>query len=187
MRAWLSKSAGFALKLAAIIQAFEHPECPHQKPLSIDTIESAIELINYYREHYFRLIDRAYAHEKASTAKLLEWIRRKEITSFTAREARQNVRAMKDKTALSDTLETLAEKAHIRAVARGQTITYEVNPAVFEVSTEAPDTLPVRTHEPPPILEAPTEDEDVIEPTPVVDSTSELDPYAEVRTALMEV
>lgn len=139
MDPWLSKAAGFALKIAAIMRAFRHPDAPHLEPLSGDEIDSAIVLTNYYREHFIRLIVKAKDKDGTPPAEvLLNWIKRKGHRSFKLRDAQMSIKQFREGTALVHALETLSEKGCIRRLGKA----VEVNPAVFEEHREPPKTLP---------------------------------------------
>jgi hypothetical protein len=147
MSSWMSKSCGFVVKLGAIMQAFENPSCPHAEPLSAELIKRAIVLVNYYREHFLRLVIRAHGHQaKSGAQKLIAWVKKTEAREFKAREVQQRIRDLKEKATLDFALEELEEKGWIRKVIKSHKppmIVYEVSPKVFEPSSDrAPETLP---------------------------------------------
>ncbi|HET8938482.1 MAG TPA: YfjI family protein [Polyangiales bacterium] len=165
MTSWMSKSCGFVLKLAALMQAFEHPTCPHRDPISVELIRRAIVLVDYFREHFLWLVLQAHSHEvRTGAEKLVQWARKTHAAArdgsaaltFRPREAQQRIRAVKDKADLELALEQLLDAGYIRRQQPQQKrVILEWNPAVFELTSERPDTLPEPSCEAIPTVAAP--------------------------------
>ncbi len=115
---WASKLAGAVLRLAGLLHAAENPGPDHTTTISIETLQSAICLGEYYLDHAHTAFALLGSDPAIADAKLiLNWILSRRIEKFTAREAfnatRGRVQRMER---LRAALRVLEEHRHIEVL-----------------------------------------------------------------------
>ncbi len=137
---WASKLAGAVARLAAIMHVAEAGDARKavDTPISVSTITNAIELGEFYLAHALAAFAEMGADPEVERAKLvLSWLRRTDVTAFTARDAFQNLKHYLPKVSvLRESLDLLADHGFIRQMeatqrsgpGRRPSERFEVNP-----------------------------------------------------------
>ncbi|MGI8838909.1 MAG: DUF3987 domain-containing protein [Pyrinomonadaceae bacterium] len=144
MADWAGKLSGAVLRLAAILWLIDNAEklTPWPDKISVETMNSAIEIGRYLTGHARAAFAEMGADEQLENAKrLLRWIERTETPKFTRREAHQAHRArFKTVDEIDPALDLLESHNYIRPqIDRNQerrpgrkaSQAYDVNPFVF--------------------------------------------------------
>jgi hypothetical protein len=87
VREWASKAAEHACRIAGVIALISDP---HATAVSAEIMRGALALTEFYLSEYQRLVGHAGISEDTRRAQLLlEWLKRKALRSFTARQIMQ--------------------------------------------------------------------------------------------------
>ncbi len=141
---WAGKLSGATVRLAGIMHCVIHSATnPCLIPISLSTMEAAIEIGRYLIPHADRVlscINEDATAQPATAEALLSWIGRHGNDRFTKRDAHQgNRRKFKSAEALDEPLALLTGRGYIRPVeartsgpGRPASPEYEVNPQYLE-------------------------------------------------------
>ena len=115
-RDWAGKTPGRAARLAGLLHCAENPVEPWRKPVSLETMEQALDLTMVSCSHalaVFNLMGADSAIEGAG--KVLEWITRKGVEKFTKRDVFDSLRrgAFPRAAMLDEPLAVLVERHYI--------------------------------------------------------------------------
>jgi hypothetical protein len=85
IREWACKLVGATVRIAGLLHLASEPEAP-RAPISLDTLESAIQLGDYFAEHAQAAFGLLGETDTSAAAYLLDFIERREIKAFSLRE-----------------------------------------------------------------------------------------------------
>ncbi len=92
-RDWGGKLLGAVARIAGILHAATYPEDPANKPIDEETMMSSILVGDYLRAHALAALDLMGADPTVDDARhVLEWIKRENFESFSARDAHQSMK-----------------------------------------------------------------------------------------------
>jgi len=143
---WAGKLPGAVVRIAGLLHVAEHPRAPWNTPISEQTVEAAIRLGNYFRDHALAVFDLMGADETADNARhILDWIERNQAECFTGRDIFQALKGrfkrMKPLRGALDLLEdhgylVMAAEESVRAAGRPPSPTYLVNPTAVSHNSQ---------------------------------------------------
>jgi len=135
---WASKLIGEIARIAGLLHTAEHLGGV-ALPISGGTMQSAIDIGEYFTQHAIAAFDDMGADASIAGAKLiLAWIKSHDIESFTRRDAHRGCRTFRKATDLDPCLDLLEHHGYVQArdvTPEGgghRTTTYTVNPMVGE-------------------------------------------------------
>ena len=150
VREWASKHPGRVARIAGGLHLVEHRGLGDCR-VSPETMIAAIQIGEYLEAHALAAYDQMRADPRIEGARtVLAWVRRKGLTTFTARAALTALRAFKTMADLDPVLGLLVEYGHVRLPApeahrrRQASRLYEVNPASLGAGNfaDSADTFP---------------------------------------------
>jgi replicative DNA helicase len=87
MQAWSCKAAGACMRIAGLLHIARHYTTGYDRPIDVDTVIAAYDLIRYYTEHTMAAYDVMTIDVTADRSQyILEWIERTGGTCITARD-----------------------------------------------------------------------------------------------------
>jgi replicative DNA helicase len=88
---WAGKAVGAMMRIAGLLHLAEHLTTGYARPISIETMTAAHNLLDYYTAHTLAAFDMMTTDETTDRARhLLDWIRTTQTTRFSARDAFTN-------------------------------------------------------------------------------------------------
>jgi len=152
---WASKLDGATARLAGLLHIAQEFADGFGRPIDAATMDGAIRIARYLIPHARVAFDQMGADVHRDDAReVLEWLRRKDLGSFTRRQALRDLQGRFPNVAtLKPTLELLADHGWIRDVERSASpgrpsIAYEVTPYLHTPKTkETERTQPPRSPE----------------------------------------
>ena len=135
---WAGKLHGALARIAGILHCAEYPDDPKKEKINTDTMIAAILIVTYLEDHALAALDLMGADPSIEKSRyVLDWIKRENMGSFSARDAHQNLRGkFKKKRELEPILSILVDHDYIVPVetsnesrpGRKSSPIYEVNP-----------------------------------------------------------
>jgi hypothetical protein len=152
---WASKLDGAAARLAGLLHVAQEFADGFGRPIDAATMDGAIRIARYLIPHARVAFDQMGADVHRDDAReILEWLRRKDLRTFTRREALRDLQGRFPNVAtLKPALELLADQGWIRDVEHSASpgrpsIAYEVTPYLHTPKTnETKRTQPPRSPE----------------------------------------
>lgn len=138
---WGAKLAGAVVRLAGILHCVSHTDAPWSSEISKETMLSAIDIGEYLIPHAKRTFEMMNSDGNECCAELLlRWIKLKQLTEFTKRDAhRSNQKRFQKAEELDGPLAQLIEHNYLRETptskhgpGRKASPHYAVNPAVLD-------------------------------------------------------
>lgn len=88
MSDWAGKSVGAIVRIAALLHLADNPTDGYRLPVAGDTMAAAIRIGEYFTRHAEAAFDHMGADPEVERARLLlDWLKRKQASRFTVREA----------------------------------------------------------------------------------------------------
>jgi replicative DNA helicase len=121
MADWASKLDGAVARIAGLLHAAECPQAPWTVEVPAETVARAVRIGTYLIEHARAAYGGFGTDEVAEQAqRVVEWIRRKKLRSFTLRDAlRGELKGLEHKKAMEPVLESLTHRGIISPVEQG--------------------------------------------------------------------
>lgn len=94
-KAFASKLAGHAIRLAGAVHFLEHDE-PWEKPIGSSAMRAGVALAEFYTEHALFAFDKKQNDSFVYAKKILNWVKRNRVATFEQRDAQRYVKGSKN-------------------------------------------------------------------------------------------
>jgi hypothetical protein len=140
LRDWAGKLPGAAVRIAGLLHCVDNPSQPWTTPISLETIQRALEIASVFSSHAIATFDLMGADKALDgSRKVWRWIEKNRAASFSKRECFRSLQGTFPRaTDLNEPLKILAERSFVRAgkkestgVGRPSDI-YKVNPVILK-------------------------------------------------------
>jgi hypothetical protein len=147
---WGGKVLGETARIAATLHNYQHAADPTARPLDLETMDSAMQLMDYFQPHALVAFDAMGVDPViAGAQRLLAWLAPKKWRQFSERAAFQDNKGYFNRMSrLRPALAILVERGYIRPAAEPAYVTrgpgrppgprYEVNPALYRIADQNP-------------------------------------------------